>query len=127
LAASLARTAVSSGNFADALEYLDLAIRNFADSGNFSLMNTSLAILAGVLDKQGSYEPAATISACADYPWTRTANPEIITTVAHLRETLGDQAYESLAHTGKQLTDAAMAGYALDQIEQSRARLGGSA
>lgn len=123
LAAGLARTAVSAGNLAEALEYLELAIRNFADSGNFSLMNTSLAILAGVLDKLGCYEPASTVSACAAHPWTRTANPEIITTVAHLREMLGGPAYESLARTGQHLTDAAMAAYALEQIELARAQL----
>ncbi|KLO29736.1 hypothetical protein ABW16_08970 [Mycolicibacter heraklionensis] len=79
LAASLSRTAVTGGKSADAFEYLELAIRNFSDAGNFSLMNTSLAIPAGVLDKLGHYEPAATINVCAAYLWTRTANLEINT------------------------------------------------
>lgn len=119
LAASLARTAITCGNPADALGYLELAIRNFAGAGNFSLVNTSLAILAGVLDKLGRHEPAATISACVANTWTRTANPEIIPTVTHLREVLGDQAYESLVDAGVQMTDAAMAAYALDQIDRA--------
>lgn len=120
LAASLGRTAVNRGAPADALGYLELAIRRFADAGNFSLLNTSLAILARALDKLGYYEPAAAVSACATNAWTRTANPEIITTVAHLREVLGEQAYASLAEAGGRMTDAAMAAYALDQIERAR-------
>ena len=123
LAASLSRTAVTGGKPADAFEYLELAIRNFSDAGNFSLMNTSLAILAGVLDQLGHYEPAATISVCAAYLWTRTANPEINTTIGHLRGVLGDQAYEALAQTGRHMTDAEMAAYALEQIQQARAQL----
>jgi hypothetical protein len=40
-----------------------------------------------------------------------------------LRDALGDQSYESLAHKGKTMTTAAMVTYAYDQIDQARAEL----
>jgi hypothetical protein len=43
--------------------------------------------------------------------------------IAHLREVLGDQTYESLARRDKTMTTAAMATYAYDQIDQARAEL----
>ena len=43
--------------------------------------------------------------------------------IAHLRDTLGDQTYESLARKGATMTTAAMVTYAYDQIEQARAAL----
>ena len=36
---------------------------------------------------------------------------------------LGDQTYESLARKGETMTNAAMAAYAYDQIDQARAEL----
>lgn len=120
LAASLSRVAATRGNPADALEYLDLAIRAFYDAGSFSLLSSPLAILAGVLDTLGYYEPAATISAFASNPWTRSANREIDSTITHLREVFGAQAYQSMANAGEHMTDAAMAAYALDQIDRAR-------
>jgi hypothetical protein len=53
----------------------------------------------------------------------RTAFPEINTTIAHLRDVLGDQTYESLACEGGTMTTAAMATYAYDQIDQARTTL----
>ena len=53
----------------------------------------------------------------------RTAFSEINTTIAHLRDALGDQTYESLARKGEAMTTAAMATYAYDQIDQARAEL----
>jgi hypothetical protein len=43
--------------------------------------------------------------------------------VAHLREVLGDQTYESLARKGEAMTTAAMVTYAYDQIDQARTEL----
>jgi len=42
---------------------------------------------------------------------------------AHLRDVLGDQIYDSLAHEGATMTTADMATYAYDQIDQARAEL----
>jgi hypothetical protein len=50
-------------------------------------------------------------------------NSEITFAIAHLREVLGDQTYESLARKGEAMTTAAMATYADDQIDQVRAEL----
>jgi translation elongation factor EF-Tu-like GTPase len=49
----------------------------------------------------------------------RTAFPDINTTIAHLRDVLGDQTYESLACEGETMTTAAIATYAYDQIDQA--------
>ena len=49
--------------------------------------------------------------------------PEITTAIAHLRDVLGDQTYESLARKGETTTTAAMVTYAFDQIDQARAEL----
>ncbi|MGO9928802.1 MAG: hypothetical protein ACLPLP_22505 [Mycobacterium sp.] len=43
--------------------------------------------------------------------------PELDTAIAHLREVLGDQTYESLARKGETMTRAAVATYAYDQID----------
>ncbi len=56
-------------------------------------------------------------------PLTAHLIPEINTTIAHLREVLGDQTYESLARKGETMTTAAIATYAYDQIDQARAEL----
>ena len=45
---------------------------------------------------------------------------EFNTLIAHLRDVLGDQTYESLARKGKMMTIATIAPYAYDQIDQAR-------
>jgi hypothetical protein len=77
LGLALSRLAATHVGPADALEYVALAIRDFYESGSFSLMNSPLAILAAMFDRLGRDEPAATISGFADNAWTRTANPEL--------------------------------------------------
>ena len=86
-------------------------------------MRVPLAVLAAVLDRLGRYEPAATIAGFALSPFTAAAFPELTTAIAHLRDVLGDQTYESLARKGETMTTAAMATYAYDQIDQARAAL----
>jgi hypothetical protein len=51
------------------------------------------------------------------------ALPEFSTAIAHLRDVLGDQVYESPARKGEAMTAAAMATYAYDQIDQVRTEL----
>ena len=80
-------------------------------------------MLAAVFDRLGRYEPAATIAGFALSSLAATTVPEITTAIAHLREVLGDQTYESLAHKGETTTTAAMAAYAYDQIDQARTEL----
>jgi hypothetical protein len=49
--------------------------------------------------------------------------PEFNTAIAHLRDVLGDEPYESFARMGETMTTAAMATYAYDQIDQARTEL----
>ena len=64
--------------------------------------------------------PGAAATVLADSPL---GFVEITTAITHLRDVLGDQAYESLAHKGETMTTAAMANYAYDQIDQARTEL----
>ena len=87
------------------------------------LPDDPLAVLAALFDRLGRYEPAATVAGFALSPVSVAASPEITTAIAHLRDVLGDQTYESLARKGEVMTTAAMATYAYDQIDQARAEL----
>ncbi|MGO9692955.1 MAG: ATP-binding protein [Mycobacterium sp.] len=115
--------AATSVDPADAIDFATWAIRNYHDSGNFAMMHGTLANLAALLDRLGRYEPAARISEFAMSAFSQTTAPEISTAIIHLREVLGDEAYESFAREGAQMTNAAMAAYAYDQIDQARAEL----
>jgi predicted ATPase len=122
LALNLGRLEAEHGDIASAFDHLSLAISKMHDSGETS--DTPLAALAGLFDRLGRHEPAATIAGFALSPLTATAAlPEFNTAITHLREVLGDQTYESLANSGKTMTTAAMVTYAFDQIDQARAEL----
>jgi predicted ATPase len=123
IAGSLSRLEAEYGDPLAALDYVALAVRNFHDAGNTTMIRFPLAVLAAVFDRLGRYEPAATIAGFAASPLTAAAYPELSTAIAHLREVLGDPAYESLARTGETMTTAAMATYAYDQIDQARTEL----
>ena len=87
------------------------------------MIPSPLSILAAFLDRLGHHEAAATIAGFALSPFTVAANPELGTAIAHLREVLGDQTYESLARKGETMTTAAMVTYAYDQIDEARTEL----
>ena len=123
LATGLSRLEAEHGDPLAALDHITLAIRNFYDSGNVGSIRSPLATLAVFLDRLGRLEPAATIAGFAFSPLTASAFPELNTAIAHLRDVLGDQTYESLARKGETMTTAAMATYAYDQIDQARAEL----
>ena len=123
LTACLARLEADSGDPLAALEYSAVAIRNFHDSGFTANMRSALATLAVCTDRLGCYEPAAIIAGFAFDTLTAALVPQISTAIAHLREVLGEQVYESLARRGETMTTAAIATYAYDQIEQARQRL----
>jgi hypothetical protein len=105
-----------------ALDYVALAVRNFHDAGNTTMIRFPLAVLAAFFDRLGRDEPAATIAGFAFSPLTATANPEFTTAITDLRDVLGNQTYESLAQ-GETMTTAEMATYAYDQIDQARTEL----
>ena len=76
------------------------------------------------------FQPARTLRISGDHRRIRAQShdrgsrvPELSTAITHLRDVLGDQTYESLARRGETMTTAAMATYALDQIDQARAEL----
>jgi predicted ATPase len=106
-----------------ALEYITLAIRNYHESGNTAHMRHPLAVLADLFDRLGHHESAATMAGFALNPFTTAASPAINAAIAHLRDVLGDQTYESLARQGETMTTAAMVTYAYDQIDQARTEL----
>jgi predicted ATPase/class 3 adenylate cyclase len=122
LAAALCGLEAEHGDALAAFGYFELAIRNHLDSGNITMIRTPLAVLAAFLVRLGRYEAAATIAGFAINPLTA-AIPEFSAAIAHLREVLGDQTYESLARKGETMTTAAMATYAYDQIDQARTEL----
>jgi predicted ATPase len=123
LASSLCRLEAKYGDPLAALDYFTVAIRNYHDSGNTTAIRSPLDILAAFLDRLGRYEPAATIAGFAFSPLTAAWIPKINNTIAHLRDVLGDQTYESLARKGETMTTAEMVTYAYDQIDQARAEL----
>ena len=101
-----------------------VAIRNYHDAGNATNLRPLLSFLAAILDRIGRHESAAAIAGFAVVsPLATDWNLEISTAIAHLRDVLGDQTYESLARKGENTTTAAMATYAYDQIDQARAEL----
>ena len=123
LAQVLARLEAEHGDPLAALDYTALAIRDHHDSGNTIQVRATLAVLAGLFDHLGRHEAAATIAGFAFNPITAAWYAEINTAIAHLRDVLGDQTYESLARKGESMTTAAMVTYAYDQIDQARAEL----
>ncbi|MGA9360013.1 MAG: adenylate/guanylate cyclase domain-containing protein, partial [Mycobacterium sp.] len=124
LAPFLARLEAEHGGTASAFDHLTLAIRNYRDCGNTTTIRIPLAVLAVLFDRLGRYEPAAaTITGFAYSPFTAAAQPEINIVIAHLRDVLGDETYESLARKGETMTTAETVTYAFDQINQARTEL----
>ena len=123
IAGSLSRLEAEYGDPLAALDYVALAVRNFHDAGNTTMIRFPLAVLAAFFDRLGRDEPAAIIAGFAFSPLTSAAYPELSTAIAHLREVLGDQTYESIARKGETMSATAMVTYAYDQIDQARAQL----
>jgi hypothetical protein len=123
LASLLARLEAEYGDPLAALHYISLAIRNHHDAGNPTNLRTPMATLTTVLDRMGRYDASATIGGFGFNPFAVASQPELGTSIAHLREVLGDQTYESLARKGEAMTTAEVVAYAYDQIDQARAEL----
>jgi tetratricopeptide (TPR) repeat protein len=123
LAVNLARLEAEHGDPLAALDRVTLAIRNYHDSGSAEMTRTPLAALVVLLDRLEHHVAAATIAGFAHSPFTATVFHEITTAIAHLRDVLGDQTYESLARKGETMTTAEIVTYAYDQIDQARTEL----
>jgi predicted ATPase len=123
LASGLAILEAAHGDTVSAFDHLTLAIRNFHNSGDPTTIRVPLASLAALFDRLGRYEPAATIAGFALSPLAAAGVPQLSTAIAHLRDVLGDQTYESFARKGETMTTAEIATYAYDQIDQARTEL----
>jgi predicted ATPase len=123
LAATLSSVAASHASPAEALEYLTLAIQTYHDSGSLTFVTGPLGLLTVVFERLGYYEQAATISTFTAPAITSATYPEISAAVAHVRDVLGEDRYESLTRAGAEMTNAGKAVYALHQIERVRAEL----
>ena len=123
LAQLLARLEAQHGDTASAFDHLTLAIGNWHNSGNTTTIRIPLAVLAVLFDRLARYEPAATLAGFALNPLAAAAVPEIPAVIIHLRDVLGNQAYESLACRGETMTTAEVAAYAYDQIDRARTEL----
>ena len=75
IAGSLARLEAEYGDPLAALDYVALAVRNFHDAGNTTMIRFPLTVLAAFFDRLGRVEPAATIAGFAFSVLTATANP----------------------------------------------------
>ena len=117
----LGRLEAQHGDSLTALDYLNLAVRNYHDSGNVLVMCVPLSVLAMLLQELGRAEQAATISGYSVNPFTAAWLPEIGSGVAHLREALGETPFESLARKGETITTAEIVAYAYYEIDQARA------
>ena len=123
LAMTLAPMEADHGDPSAGLDCLRLSIQNYHDSGNIAVIRVPLAHLAIILDRIGRFEPAARIAGFAFSPMTEVTVDKIKPAIAHLREVLGDEVYNSLARDGESLSTAAIAVYAYDQIDQARTHL----
>jgi predicted ATPase len=122
-ASTMLLVAVAEPSPIECLEILMVLIPRYYDVGNMALLQNPLAILVFLLDRLGHHEQAAIISGFAATAFTRASYPKLNPTIAHLRDILGAQVYESLASKGDTMTTADMVAYAYDQIDQARAGL----
>ena len=93
------------------------------DSGNTTMIRSPLASSPPFSTGSDATNRRPPSPVSRSVPSPQLAVPEITTAIAHLRDVLGDQTYESLARKGETMTTAAMATYAYDQIDQARAEL----
>ncbi|WP_231988805.1 adenylate/guanylate cyclase domain-containing protein [Mycobacterium sp. 1274761.0] len=124
LAMTLNRIDDELGDPVVALDNIALAIRNYHESGNITQLRAALGIFMRFLYRHGDLEPAATIAgfACIS-PTSAPAVEEFNTTIADLREVLGDNTYATLAQDGAAMNMATAVTYASDQIDRIRREL----
>ena len=124
LAHSMAVLEANSGDLLAALEYFAVAIRNLPRLGQhrqYARLSELSSPHVWIGSDAPNRRPPSPGSRSTRSP--QRSVPEINTAIAHLRDVLGDQTYESLARKGETMTTAAMATYAYDQIDQARAEL----
>jgi predicted ATPase len=122
-AGSLGLLATQHGEPTEVFDSLTLAMRHFVEAGSIAHLHVPLAVLAIAFDQLGYPESAATIITFAETPLARNAILELGATISHLRETLGNEAFETLSAAGKKMTNIEMAAFALAEIDRVRADL----
>lgn len=124
LAVNLAVVEGAVGDTASAFDHVVHAIRNYHDSGSTTVIQGALGVVATLFAQLCRSEAATIVAGFASLgPGIALFLPEITTTIAQLRDALGDEIYESLARTGENMTTADVVAYAYDQIDQARAAL----
>jgi hypothetical protein len=123
LAMTLCRYESDSGEPVAALESARLAISNYHDSGNRSVIGVPLANLACLFERLGRQEAAATLLGYGHTPMTVNTVPGLSHTIDRLCQVLGEDIYTTLAQTGRAMTLSAIATYAYEQIDAARAQL----
>jgi predicted ATPase/class 3 adenylate cyclase len=118
--ANLSRLAAKHGDSAQTLDFIAVSIRSYLDAGNYFLLPQPMAVLAHYFDRIEQYEVAATLSGFATTSFATNYFPETEVAITHMREVLGEETYASLAGRGAATTNAAMAKYALEQIDRAR-------
>ena len=123
LAVTLSRLEAEHGDPLAALDYLTLAIRNLPRRGQHHQVRTAPWRSSPPCSTGSDATNRRPPSPGSPSPPSPRRLPEFNTAIAHLRDVLGDQTYESLARKGETMTTAAIATYAYDQIDQARAEL----
>jgi predicted ATPase len=123
LAHSLFRAEAKYGDPAAALGLAALAIRLFHDAGAVPTVRTTFGALAAFFDRLEHFEPASTLAGHADSPMVSASVPEFHPALAHLREVLGEQRYETLSRASESMTTSELVNFAYEQIDQARATL----
>ena len=116
-AGNLSWLASGRGDPIEPLDNVTLAVTRLYNTGHFSVMPSALAVLVSILDRLDRYEPAATLSAPRIYRLLRRDVSRDRCSADHLRDVLGDEAFEQFARRGEAMTNAALAAYALEQID----------
>jgi predicted ATPase len=127
IAANVCRLEAEHGDPVAALDYFTTTIGRYHDAGNTYMIGFPLGILAAFFDRLERYEPAATIAGFAvTSPLAAlSALAALGNAITHLREVLGEAAYESLARKGETMTTAEMVTYAYDEMDRARTELKG--
>ncbi|MGZ8748887.1 MAG: ATP-binding protein, partial [Mycobacterium sp.] len=123
LAMTLCKYEADTGDPTAALDAARLAIRNYHDSGNRSVIGVPLANLACLLHRLGRHAAAATILGYGNTPMTVSTVPGLHAAIAELRRIVGDKSYESLVLRGAEMTMSEMATFTYQEIDDVRTEL----
>jgi predicted ATPase len=108
------------GNLEQALGLFDTAIDRMHRGGSIATLVETLAYLAMLFDRSDQPEAAATLCGAATNHSATSLVTNLPDTVAHLRVTLGETAFDQHAVTGAAMELADAVAYARHHIQQAR-------